>query len=72
MGKLPPSTNTKTTNWMDWAKTMSEKQRTKGDQGAMSELAGELQKEGIGAARGRKASTLYDYHGVNYHDSAQL
>ena len=38
---MPPS-NTKTTNWMDWAKTMSEKQRTKGDQGAMSELADEL------------------------------
>ena len=53
---------------MDWAKTMSEKQRTKGDQGAMNELAGELQKEGIGG----KASTLYDYHGVNYHDSSQL
>jgi|TARA_B110001469_G_C9545787_1_gene270907 hypothetical protein len=67
-GKMPPSTNTKTTNWMDWAKTMSEKQRTKGDQGAMNELAGELQKEGVGG----KASTLYDYHGVNYHDSSQL
>ena len=54
---------------MDWAKTMSEKQRTKGDQGAMNELAGELRKEGIGAAG---ASTLYDYHGVNYHDASQL
>ena len=38
----------------------------------MGELADELQKEGIGAGRARKASTLYDYHGVNYHDSAQL
>ena len=71
-GKTPPSTTTKTTNWMDWAKTMSEKQRTKGDQGAMNELAGELQKEGIGGKARGKASTLYDYHGVNYHDSSQL
>ncbi len=58
-------TNTKSTNWMDWAKTMSEKQRTKGDQGAVSELDRELQKEGIGAA----AST-YNYRGLNYHDSS--
>ena len=44
------------TDWKDWMKTMEEKQRTKGDQGAQAILGSPQQ---------------YQLRGRNYHDGAQ-